>query len=48
MRAHFDRLTDDLAGMKEFSHALDRRVVRIETMIEMASRGLHPPYIEGN
>jgi hypothetical protein len=38
--AALGRLTDDLIG-------LDRRVVRIETMVEMATRSGGAPRIEG-
>ncbi len=34
------KLADDLIG-------IDKRVVRIETMIEMSGRGFQPPRIEG-
>lgn len=49
LRRDVGSLTDGLTGLKDFCHVLDKRVVRIETMIEMtAPRGSQPPLIEGN
>jgi hypothetical protein len=40
---------EDLRGVKQNVIDIDKRVVRIETMIEMsAQRGTQPPLIEGN
>jgi hypothetical protein len=38
----------DLRGLREYVNEIDKRVVRIETMIEMTSRGSQSPRIEGN
>ena len=38
----------DLRGLRDYANEIDKRVVRIETMIEMtASRGAQLPRIEG-
>lgn len=38
----------DLRGLREYVNEIDKRVVRIETMIEMTSRGAQTPRLEGN
>jgi hypothetical protein len=38
----------DLRGLREYVNEIDKRVVRIETMIEMTSRGAPPPRLESN
>lgn len=38
----------DLRGLREYVTEIDKRVVRIETMIEMTSRGAQTPRLEGN
>jgi len=43
----FERLSDDLRGVKQAVVDLDKRVVRIETMIEISDRGRGQPRIEG-
>lgn len=43
----FDRLSDDVRGVKQSVIDLDKRVVRIETMIELSSPRRDPPKIEG-
>jgi archaellum component FlaC len=48
LQGDFSRLSDDLRGLKEFTHAIDKRLMRIETMVEMTrSGGGSPPRIEG-
>jgi archaellum component FlaC len=37
----------DLSNVQTYLHELDKRVVRIETMIEMSARSPSPPRIEG-
>lgn len=44
LQADFMRLSDDVRGLKDFTHAVDKRVARIEVLIEM-TRG--SPRIEG-
>jgi hypothetical protein len=47
LRSDVGQLTDGMSGLKDFSHTLDKRILRIETMIEMtAPRGSVPPLIE--
>lgn len=45
LQSDFDRLGGDLRGLKDFSNSLDRRVIRIETMIEMSARRPEQPRI---
>lgn len=47
MRAEQARISEDLRGLNDYVLSVDKRVVRIETMIEMsAARGGLPPRIE--
>ena len=47
MQQDINIMANDMSGMKDFSHQLDKRVVRIETMIEMSGmRGARQPRIE--
>ena len=49
MRAEQGRISDDIRGLNSYAQAIDKRVVRIETMIEMtAARGPQAPLIGGN
>ena len=49
LRSDISRTADDLRSLTEKVFEIDKRVVRIETMIEMtAPRGPQPPQIEGN
>ena len=41
------RISADLAGMNLYARDIDKRVVRIETMIEMTGRGGAVSKIEG-
>jgi predicted nuclease with TOPRIM domain len=47
IRADVSRQADDLKRLTEQVYALDKRVVRIETMIEMSGRGSGQARIEG-
>lgn len=47
MNRKLDRLSDDVKGLNAYAGAIDRRVVRIETMIEMSARSGGQPRIEG-
>ena len=47
MNRKLDRLGDDVKGLNTYASAIDRRVVRIETMIEMSARSGDQPRIEG-
>jgi archaellum component FlaC len=47
LQGDFDRLADDLRGLKDFASGLDKRLVRIETMIEMSVGRGGQPRIEG-
>ena len=47
MNRKLDRLSDDVKGLNEYTGAIDKRVVRIETMIEIGARGTAQPRIEG-
>lgn len=48
VRSDVERLTTDLKGLTEYVVSVDKRLVRIETMIEMAGRaGGGQPRIEG-
>jgi archaellum component FlaC len=42
-----DRMADDMKGLGDYAGALDKRVIRIETMIEMTQRSVQTPRIEG-
>jgi hypothetical protein len=43
-----ERLNGDVRGLNDYVLAVDKRVVRIETMIEMTDRqAKQPPRIEG-
>ena len=49
MRSEQVRIAEDVRGLNDYIVSVDRRVIRIETMIEMsAPRGPQPPLIEGN
>ena len=39
-------LASDLSDLKNYTHEIDKRVVRIETMIEMTARTPRQPRIE--
>lgn len=42
------RVSADVAGVNDYAREIDKRVVRIETMIEMSRSGAAvPPRIEG-
>ncbi|WP_068076772.1 hypothetical protein [Novosphingobium lentum] len=47
MRSEQARIAEDVRGLSDYVLAVDKRVVRIETMIEMSSksRGNLPPQI---
>lgn len=45
LQADFMQLASDVRGLKDFCHALDNRVTRIETLIEV-TRGGGTPRIE--
>lgn len=47
LRSDMSRSADDLRSLTEKVHSLDKRVLRIETMIEMSGRGGNQPRIEG-
>lgn len=47
LRAEQARINDDVRGLNEYVQALDKRVVRIETMIEMTTMRGGQPRIEG-
>ncbi|WP_242139656.1 MULTISPECIES: hypothetical protein [unclassified Sphingomonas] len=42
-----DRLASDVKGLSDYAAMIDKRVVRIETMIEMGARSSAQPRIEG-
>lgn len=42
-----DRLATDVKGLSDYAGAIDKRVVRIETIIEMSARSSTQPRIEG-
>ena len=42
-----DRLADDVRGINDYILSVDKRVIRIETMIEMSRQGGGNPRIEG-
>lgn len=45
LQSDFDRLGGDMRGLKDFANMIDKRVIRIETMIEMSGRGPAQPRI---
>jgi len=47
LRSDMSRSADDLRSLTEKVHSLDKRVLRIETMIEMSGPGGAQPRIEG-
>lgn len=47
LRGDIERSSADLKSLTEKVYALDSRVVRIETMIEMSARGGSQPRLEG-
>lgn len=47
MQKDIVQTVSDLRGLREYVNEVDKRVVRIETMIEMSGRGSRPPQIEG-
>jgi hypothetical protein len=47
MRSEQVRINDDLRGLNDYVLAVDKRVVRIETMIEMSTRAGNSPRLEG-
>jgi hypothetical protein len=42
-----DRLATDVKGLSDYAAAIDKRVVRIETIVEMGVRSSAQPRIEG-
>ena len=38
LQKEIERVADDVSGLNDYCVALDKRVVRIETMIEMGAR----------
>lgn len=47
LRIEQARIGEDLRGLSQYVAAIDKRVVRIETMIEMTARNAQPQQIEG-
>ena len=49
MQRDIARISGDVAGVNDYVLAVDKRVIRIETMIEMSGRngGANTPRIEG-
>ncbi len=47
MRAEQVRLADDVKGLNDYVLSVDKRLIRIETMIEMSARSGQSPRIEG-
>ena len=49
LQKEIERVAGDVSGLNDYCVALDKRVVRIETMIEMSARAPapQPPRIEG-
>jgi hypothetical protein len=47
MRTDLSQTAEDVRGLKDYVLAVDKRVIRIETMIEMGSRSSNQPKIEG-
>ena len=41
------RVSSDVAGVNDYTLSIDKRVIRIETMIEMSRGSGAPPKIEG-
>jgi len=48
MRQEQARIAEDVRGLNDYVLSVDKRVVRIETMIEMTGRAALPPRLEGN
>ncbi len=46
MKSDMDRLSGDVSGLNSYAVSIDKRVLRIETMIEMSGRGAGLPRIE--
>jgi hypothetical protein len=47
MRTEQVRISDDVRGLNDYVQAVDKRVIRIETMIEMSGRAGGSPRLEG-
>ena len=47
MRSAQEQINNDLRGLNDYVLSVDKRVVRIETMIEMSARSGNLPRIEG-
>lgn len=47
MRSEQKRIADDVSGLNAYALSIDKRVVRIETMIEMTDRQAGAPRIQG-
>jgi hypothetical protein len=47
MGRKLDRLSVDVQGLNDYALSIDKRVIRIETMIEMSGRSPTQPRIEG-
>ncbi len=47
MRAEQQRLADDVGGLNAYVTAVDKRLIRIETMVEMSQARGGQPRIEG-
>ena len=47
MRQDFDSLSSDVRGLKDYIVAVDKRLVRIEALAEVAKSRGGPPRIEG-
>jgi hypothetical protein len=46
MRADLSQTAEDVRGLKDYVLAVDKRVISIETMIEMGGRSSNQPRIE--
>ncbi len=46
MRKDMDIASSDLRGLKDYTHGIDKRVVRLETLVEAASMTSSRPQIE--
>jgi hypothetical protein len=46
MRTDLSQTAEDVRGLKDYVLAVDKRVIRIETMIEMGGRSSNQPRIE--
>jgi len=46
LQREIERVAGDVSGLNDYCVALDKRVVRIETMIEMSARGTDRRRIE--